>query len=342
MPDIDDVHAVCSESTSKEGTSEILLALRQAFHIADGDDYIYRAEAFAMTIGEVQTMLAAQPQLKYTYQAHGQAIEIPTADIDAYTSIFAASTSTTRSLKAFEANARKDSPRALAASYLVSKRLPLPPEVQVPRQKQHANPALQVWQRVSHATGFCGPLPDKHYADPQAAKLTHPILPLLYHHFGCVPPTLEALGVVKHYALQGAKARGDTYGRVVEIGSGNGYWTCMLRRLDAKLHVVAVDDASSAYRTVWIDDTVCMDGIQWLKKNSGAMTAVLLMVYPVTGRRYTENVLKAFQGDTIVLVGTQNANRYTAFANTSVEEWFKEEMDGWILLCRIAMPSFAG
>ena len=33
-------------------------------------------------------------------------------------------------------------------------------------------------------------------------------------------------------------------------------------------------------------------------------------------------VLKAYKGDTIVVAGTQNENRFTGFSNTTVEQVF--------------------
>jgi hypothetical protein len=66
------------------------------------------------------------------------------------------------------------------------------------------------------------------------------------------------------------------------------------------------------------------------------------MVYMVTAGTFTKRVVQAYRGDTIVVVGTQNENRYTGFRDSTVEEWFEKEMTAWQLVCRIAMPSFAG
>ena len=114
----------------------------------------------------------------------------------------------------------------------------------------------------------------------------------------------------------------------------------MLRRM--KLDVIAVDNMTSEYRTMWISDTVKSDGVGYLKKHVGGKRRVLLMVYMVTAGTLTKRVIQAYRGDTIVVVGTQNANRYTGFSDSMVEEWFGKEMAGWELVCRIPMPSFAG
>ena len=43
------------------------------------------------------------------------------------------------------------------------------------------------------------------------------------------------------------------------------------------------------------------------------MGKVLLMVYMVTAGTLTKWVVQVYKGDAIVVVGTQNANRYTGF-----------------------------
>ena len=46
--------------------------IRQTFNLTD-DDYIYRAEAFAMTLSQIEEQAG---KLKYKYQSHGQQIEV--------------------------------------------------------------------------------------------------------------------------------------------------------------------------------------------------------------------------------------------------------------------------
>jgi hypothetical protein len=179
-------------------------------------------------------------------------------------------------------------------------------------------------------TTFLGPLPDPSYSHPLNAKRTHPILPIFYHHFGCVVPTWEALNIIAQL----------TDGGVIDMASGNGYWTYLLRRMN--LEVTAVDNMDSEYRMMWISDTVKADGIEYLKRNAGGKGRLLLMVYVVTAGSFTRRLLEAYQGDTIVVVGTQNANRYTGFSDCTVEEYFEKKMTGWEMACRVAMPSFAG
>lgn len=151
------------------------------------------------------------------------------------------------------------------------------------------------------------------------------------HHFGCVCPSYEALEVIK----QSAKGR-----RVIDVGSGNGYWTYMLRRLGVQVN--AVDNLQSRYRSLWIGDTVVEEGEEYLKGRKGAKDAVLLLVYPIVGLEFTSKVLNAYAGDTICVVGTQNRNGYTAFQGKVIDEYTAEEKREYIKTVQIPLPSFAG
>lgn len=185
-----------------------------------------------------------------------------------------------------------------------------------------------MWAFSCQETAFLGPLPDPSYAHPANAKHTHPILPVFYHHFGCVVPSYESLYIISQLVAE-SSAEG-----VIDMASGNGYWTYMLRRM--KLDVTAVDNMASEYRTMWIDDTVQGDGVEYLNKNGGGKGRVLMMVYMVTAGTFTKRVLQAYKGNTIVVVGTRNGNRYTDFADCTVEEYFERDMPGWQLICRIS------
>lgn len=124
------------------------------------------------------------------------------------------------------------------------------------------------------------------------------------------------------------------------MASGNGYWTYMLRRMN--VDTIAVDNLEAKWRTMWIEDTIQVDGVDFVKKHNGAMDRILLMVYMVTSGEFTKQVLNVYKGNTIIIVGTQNANRYTSFRDATVEEYFEKEMKLWKLALRIALPSFAG
>lgn len=159
------------------------------------------------------------------------------------------------------------------------------------------------------------------------------------HHFGCVAPSYEALELIRQVA------RGRL---VLDIGSGNGYWTFLLRR--QAVEVIAVDSGQSRYRTQWIGDTVTADGVKWLmdKRAGQGQGDVLLLVYPIVGGDgFTERVIRAYKGDTVCVVGTQCRNGYTAFRDKLIDEWMAEEVskDGereWEKIVQIPVPAFAG
>lgn len=151
------------------------------------------------------------------------------------------------------------------------------------------------------------------------------------HHFGCVVPSYESLEIVKQIA--GKRA-------VVEIGSGNGYWTYMLRRMGVLVH--AVDNLQSEYRTLWIGDTLIKDGEKYLIDEKGCKDAVLLLVYPIVSSDFTSRVLDAYKGDTICVAGTQNRSGYTAFKDRMVDEYMKVDKANYEKSVQIPLPSFPG
>ena len=155
------------------------------------------------------------------------------------------------------------------------------------------------------------------------------------HHFGCVVPNYEALEVIRQVAAARKRKK-----EVIEIGSGNGYWTYMLRRQGVE--VKAVDNLQSKYRTLWIGDTIVKDGERFLKDSNGGRDAVLLLVYPVVGAGFTANVLDAYKGDTICVAGTQNRNGYTAFRDRRIDEYMGAERPEFEKTVQVALPSFAG
>lgn len=139
---------------------------------------------------------------------------------------------------------------------------------------------------------------------------------------------------------------------ILDIGSGSGYWTYALRNLSLPssmhpLHITPIDSLQSAYRTLWIPDTVVSDGPTYLENNNGGKDAeggedaILLLVYPPTGNRFTEKVIEAYKGDVIVIAGTQCGNGFTGFKDEGVEEWIRSR-PGWDLCVRMPLPSFAG
>lgn len=272
------------------------------------------------------TSCIPSPSFLLTYPAAPQLPAPPPQDLEAYTSIFASTTSTPKALTSLEKNAKRDSLRASIALHLTSLRQ-LPSVFKIPKLKNpHSNPYYDYWRWSCQTLEWAGPT-----AATVKIHHSHHILPILYHHFGCVCPSYESLEIIK----QVAKGRA-----VVEIGSGNGYWALSLRRLSVE--VQAVDNAESEWRTMWISDTIVADGVAYLKKVQGGKRAVLLMVYPVVRTGFTPSILQTYQGDVVCVVGTQNRNGYTGFKNTTIEEYMAEKMAGFEKTVQIPLPSFAG
>ncbi|KIV92376.1 hypothetical protein PV10_03680 [Exophiala mesophila] len=260
----------------------------------------------------------------------------PPADVYAYISLFDPSKVAANSLRSFGANAKKGSIRATVADYLSSKRH-LDSSISVSKLKVipakdgrttvgHQNPALDFWAYSVSALEYAGPNRNTSFV-----RSSHHLLPVFMHHFGCVAPSYEALQVIKK--LAGGKS-------VIDMGSGNGYWTLMLRRLGQ--NVVAIDSGQSKWRTVWIPDTVVTDGIQYLRRRSGCPDSLMLLVYPVVGWDFTRKVIESYTGDVICFAGTQNGNGYTGFKDQMIDEYMTIERPGWTKVAQIPLPSFAG
>jgi hypothetical protein len=108
------------------------------------------------------------------------------------------------------------------------------------------------------------------------------------------------------------------------------------------LDVRAIDNQLSEYRVSWVKDTIKMDGLQYLKQNDQGKGCVLLLVYPQATGNFTGPILKAFEGDTIVVAGTQNGNGFTGFQDQVIDEWVEKHLSAFELKMRMPLPSFAG
>lgn len=271
---------------------------------------------------------------------HPSQLPPPSAtDIAAYTTIFSSTTSTPKSLIGLASNAKKDSLRTSIAAHLQSNYAPAPAsrKLTVPKlKKPHTNPYYDLWAWTNQSLEWGGP-----EASTSNIRISHALLPILYHHFGCVVPSYEALCLITQ--LAGSRT-------ILDLGSGNGYWSYMLRRFTSpsssssskKASVTAVDNGLSEWRTLWIPDTVTSDGVEYLSKNRDGKDMLLLLVYPQVGADFTGKVLRAYKGDTIVCAGTQNANGFTGFKEETIAGWMEREMPGFGKTCQIPLPSFAG
>ena len=168
----------------------------------------------------------------------------------------------------------------------------------VNKSKTHVNPYFDVWAWSNQNLEWGGP--EERTVD---VKISHAILPILYHHFGCICPSYEVLSLIQQ------TARDRT---ILDIGSGNGYWTFMLRRFDnnpkKSMTVVPIDNGVSEWRTMWVDDTIKIDGAKWLQKHDGGREAVLLLVYPTVGNNFTSEMIKTYRTSSLLFSNSQMPN----------------------------------
>ncbi|KAI0124695.1 hypothetical protein BJ170DRAFT_470911 [Xylariales sp. AK1849] len=341
-----DIQARATAHLSKD---DLASAIIESFALSKRDNYVYHA-IVSVTLAQAQHVigLGSANGLHAWYRAQldpstepSKAPESlsppPKADTDTYNQIFAPQTATPNLLKTFSLNAKKASLRASIASYLLSKRYlhPSLSQLQVPRAKNAPpNPYLDFLSWSSVNLEWAGPC-----ASSEAVRSSHHILPVLMHHFGCVCPSHEALSILKLLA-DGRE--------VLDMGSGNGYWTFILRCYG--LNVKPIDNAQSTWRVTWVSDTTISDGVSYLSKHGGGKDALLLLVYPIVGGGiaggaaggFTRNLMKAYKGDTVAVVGTQNHNGYTGFKDLAMDEYMAVEQPEWTKVVQIPLPSFAG
>ena len=333
-----DLHIKTREGLNK---NDLAAAIKSAFGLSEKDKYTYHATA-SVNLEQVQEAVAAGPanglQAWYldpeivTYEdgTERRRVKYPQpADIAAYVQLFDPAKPAANLLKGFKANAKKDSIRAGIAEHLSSKRH-VDSSVIVPKMKKgqnHPNVYADFWAWSCFSLNWAGP-----DASIATLHLAHQVLPIFMHHFGCVCPSYESLEIIK--AVSAGRP-------VLDIGSGNGYWTYMLRRHG--LEVFAVDNGQSVWRTLWIGDTIGADGAKYVKKRPGSgKDDVLLMVYPVVGLEFTTSVLSAYKGDVVCVVGTQNGNGYTGFKDEMIDSWMERERAEFEKIVQVPLPSFAG
>ncbi|RAR13370.1 transcription factor nrm1 whi5 [Stemphylium lycopersici] len=210
-------------------------SIGEAFDIPPTDKYVYRAQA-ETTLLITQRAIEAKRQ----HGLHGWYLDDegkPTEpahpspeEITAYTALFSPSSNPTKALTAFTSNAKSGTLRKTISTHLTSRYYVAPNTTTTTtllpsskKDRQHKNPYLDLWTYSSHELEWAGPVPST-----TGTKISHHILPLFYHHFGCVVPSYAALHVLAKLA-QPARPSKEAVRPILDIGSGNGYWTYMLR-----------------------------------------------------------------------------------------------------------------
>lgn len=340
--DLFEDRALLDEARSHLLRNDLRSAIITAFKLPKSDEYVYHATA-SVTLSQAQSAINAGPSHglhDWYLDRESKPIGHPSpADISAYISLFDPSKAAANSLKGFVANAKKDSLRAAVAEHLQLKRYVHPSIPNPPKLKTaHSNPYIDFLSYTNTTLESCGPT-----ANSNLIKASHHVLPVLMHHFSCVCPTYEALALISHFAKP--KSKGDPSKTILDVGSGNGYWTVLLRRAPFNNTVLPIDNLQSKWRTTWVSDTLVTDAVQFLKKRPAETqkTDVLLMVYPITANEFTASVIREFKGDAVCVVGTMNGNGYTGFKGEGVDEWFERERGGdWECVVKVPVMSFPG
>lgn len=117
---------------------------------------------------------------------------------------------------------------------------------------------------------------------------------------------------------------------ILEIGSGSGYWTHLLREKGAD--VIAVDNKSEPFKIFHIDDTIFMDGVLYLHEHHGCRDRTLLLCWP----RWGHEMVQAFTGDRLVIVGEPEGGATWAFDEDD------EEFAEWELIEIVDIPTWPG
>ncbi len=107
--------------------------------------------------------------------------------------------------------------------------------------------------------------------------------------FSWAVPSEEALSVIID----------QSGGRIVEVGSGSGYWAKLLKARGAD--VVAVDDGVEygVEGATWFPSTVIEEGSAYLRQNGGCGDRALFLCWP----RAADGIVDAYTGDTLVVIG---------------------------------------
>lgn len=135
--------------------------------------------------------------------------------------------------------------------------------------------------------------------------------------------------IPSHEALSSCVRLAKT-GKIIEIGSGSGYWTSLLRGYGAD--VIAVDPHPASRHFIW--DTIRRKGEEYLTDQGGCPDRALFMCWPRGS--FGDKVLQAYNGDTLLWIGEAQDGWQTTW---SLKE---TRFPDWHLIESIILPSWVG
>ncbi|KAF2762351.1 hypothetical protein EJ05DRAFT_473259 [Pseudovirgaria hyperparasitica] len=327
-----------NDKSSPQHSGDFRNSIIRSFGLKPDDSYQYHAEIAVVTLKDAQQVVDfGEVGGLHSWYLDEKEKELPHPSPDdskAYASLFLPTNNLVRALTGFRSNAKKGSLREQIAQHLANNLVvPIAP-LAVPSKPKSApkNPYLDLWAWSCENLEWAGPIPTN-----TKTEHAHHILPVLYHHFGCAVPTHAALSLIAQVAQVRTKPK-----PIIEVGSGTGYWTFMLRKTFPELTVLPIDNLQSKYRVRWIGDTLVQDGPTHIVTHKGGEGQVLLLVYPIVSEDFTGKMLRAFKGDAVCVAATQNGNGHSAFKGETVADWVKRERPDWEEAARVPLPSFAG
>jgi hypothetical protein len=175
------------------------------------------------------------------------------------------------------------------------------------------NPYFDIWKEFNQMYVNPGPMTSMRSGPPVT---TTSGLNYLVGLFAWSVPSCGALHLIKAYANS-----------VIDMGSGGGYWSLMLRQIGVQ--VTAVDPLPEPLLYSWIDDTKKQDGFDYLSAVSGNKeTPALLLNYPYGHNSDVYKWINEYKGTTIFYVGSVSRTLFTGGnIDMLLSDWIQEECD---------------
>ena len=133
--------------------------------------------------------------------------------------------------------------------------------------------------------------------------------------------------IPSHAALETCVWACGKSGKVLELGSGTGYWASLLSSYG--LDVVAVDNGSETHRdeifSPHFSDAIKDDAEMYLIQNDGARDRALFLCWPRDASRWVD----LYRGKTVIWIGEEDGCT-----------WEMDRTDGWEVVRTIRIPSW--
>jgi hypothetical protein len=188
------------------------------------------------------------------------------------------------------------------------------------------NPLLhEIWEPWARESRWQGKVPPIHELTPERMREFTSDCNMwetrmrAIQQYSYAVPSEAALATCIEHAANGKK--------LLEIGSGSGYWAALLQRRGA--NVVAVDVGNEYESCPHFPETVKMDGEEYLRQSDGAADRTLLLCWP----RDADEFLEAYCGDKLIVIGEPG---------DGCTWWPSESDDEWTEIRHVCIPTWFG